>query len=118
LLIEEGGFLASSPHGQARNLMAGAATGGRATGAGSAAAAGGRRELGSHFGIAGAHESLTVRFVTDWAFHLRIAAKYQSLKILAAVIAVKFKNGHLRVISLTYFSTTASAVKFSHYQHD
>jgi hypothetical protein len=98
--------------------MAGAATGGRTTGAGSAAAAGGRREFGSYFGIAGTHESFTVRFITDGAFHLRIAAKYQSLKILAAVIAVKFKNGHLWVISLTYFNTTASAVKFSHYQHN
>jgi hypothetical protein len=98
--------------------MAGAATGGRTTGAGSAAAAGGRRDFGSHFGIAGAHESFTIRSATDGTFHLRIAAKYQFLKILAAVITVKFKNGHLRGISLTYFNTTASAVKFSHYQRN
>jgi hypothetical protein len=90
--------------------MTGTATGGRTTGAGSTAAAGGRRNFGSHLGVAGAHESFTVRLATDWTFHLRIAAKYQLLKIFAAVIAVKFKNGHLWVISLIYFNATASAV--------
>ncbi len=84
--------------------MAGAATSGRAAGAGTTAAGRGRREFCSHLGVAGTHESFTVRFFTVWTFHLRITAEYQFLKILTAVVAMKFKNGHVMVISLKYFN--------------
>ena len=84
--------------------MAGAATSGRAAGAGTTAAGRGGGEFGSHLGVAGTHKSFTIRFFTFRTFHLRITAEYQFFKILTAVVAMKFKNGHVIVISLKYFN--------------
>ena len=106
LIPARGGILAatSPQRWQVRVLVAGAATGGRTAGAGSPAASGGRRELGSHFGIAGAHESFTIRFFTLRTFHVWITAKNEFFKIGTAIVAMKFKDGHSLIISLKYFS--------------
>ena len=84
--------------------MAGATTGGRTAGARTTAATRGRREFYSHLGVAGTHESFTVRFFTFWTLYFRVAAEYQFLEILTAGVAMKFKNGHVIVISLPYFN--------------
>jgi hypothetical protein len=84
--------------------MAGAATGGRAAGAGSAAAGRRRRELDTYLGVARAHESFTILFFAFRTIYLRITTEYQFFKIFTAVVAMKFKDGHVKIFSLNYFN--------------
>jgi hypothetical protein len=84
--------------------MTGTATSGCTAGTGSTAAAGrGRRELNTHLGVTGAHESFTVLFVTFRTLYCRVTTEYQFFKIFTTVVAMKFKNGHVTGISLKYF---------------